>query len=147
MKKSRFYLSLNLLNILLSISTIIMAYVFWWSLHIDFVKPICLFVLCIFAKIFLLYSLFIIVEKFFPVSALTVVSEKLKNNTSDRKYALILSFVYDVVVMMYFVFSSVTPFWIEIFSFPIFWEIITLGGVCMFYITLFEIWKIQGKLK
>ncbi len=33
--------------------------------------------------------------------------------------------------------------WISLLGY----EIITLGGVCMFYITLLGLWKIQGKLE
>ena len=33
--------------------------------------------------------------------------------------------------------------WISLLGY----EIITLGGVLMFYIALFGLWKIQGKLK
>ena len=43
-------------------------------------------------------------------------------------------------------FFSIKEYRFEWAYIPVY-EIMTLGGVCMFYITLFGLWKIQGKLE
>jgi len=111
------------------------------------IAPNCVILLCILAKIFLLYILFSTFEKFYPHSTLSKVAEELKTNSSSRKSALLLSFGYDTVIMLCcLLFSLLKGYRFEWISIPAY-EIITLGGVCMFYVTLFVIWKIQNQLK
>ena len=148
MKKYKFYLCLNVLNILLCICMFGMFLIFFITCYIapNWIAPCCLIVLYILIKIFLLHILFVNVEKFFPYSILNKIAIELKTNVNNRKFALLLVLGYDVVIMLYFAF----PLFKEadfgsLLFFPILWEIYTLGGVCMFYISLFLIWKIQDK--
>ena len=154
MKNFNFYFYLNLFNILLVIFMFGMFLIFFitcyvspnWICYIspNWILPSCFILLCILAKIFLLYLLFITFEKFFPNSELIKVAEELKTNSTRRKYSLLLSFGYDTIIMLCFALHDMIGYrfeWISLLGY----EIITLGGVCMFYITLFGLWKIQDK--
>ena len=104
-------------------------------------------ILSILVKIILLYVLFNTFEKFFPNFTLSKVAIELKTNINSRKSTLLLAFTYDVVIMLYCIlFFSIKEYLFEWAYIPVY-EIMTLGGVCMFYITLFGLWKIQGKLE
>lgn len=148
MNKLDFYVSLNLINILLCICMFGMFLIFFITCYIasNWLAPCCLIVLYIITKIFLLHILFINVEKFFPDSILSKMARELKTNINNRKFVLLLALCYDAVVALYFAFPLLlkSDFGSLLF-FPILWEIYTLGGVCMFYISLFFIWKIQDK--
>ncbi len=148
MKKDNFYVCLNLLNILLCICMFGMFLIFFITCYIapNWMAPCCLIVLYIITKIFLLHILFVNVAKFFPNSELIKVAEELKTNSTRRKYSLLLALCYDAAVALYFAFPLfLKPDYGSLLFFPILWEIYTLGGVCMFYISLFFIWKIQDK--
>ena len=148
MKKFDFYLWLNVLNILLCICTYLILLVFFVILCIaenSFI-PICLICLSIFAKIIFLYVIFNIFEKSFPNSELIRVADELKTSPTLRMHSLLLAFGYDALIMLCFALHDMIEYrfeWISLLGY----EIITLGGVCMFYITLFGLWKIQGKLE
>lgn len=149
MKKVDFYLCLNVLNILLCLCTYITFLVFFIVAFFapNDVIPICFILLCIFAKFFLLYLFFGTFKKFFPHSIFNKVMKELKSNKSNRKSALLLSFTYDAVIMLCdLLFFYIKDYHLEWAYIPIY-EILTLGGICMFYISLFGIWKIQDKLK
>ena len=139
MKKDDFYLCLNVLNILLCLCTYLTLLVFFviFSIAENSFIPICLIFLSILVKIILLYVLFNTFEKFFPNFTLSKVAIELKTNINSRKSTLLLAFTYDVVIMLY-------EYRFEWAYIPVY-EIITLGGVCMFYITLFGLWKIKDK--
>ena len=112
----------------------------------NWILPSCFILLCILAKIFLLYLLFVTFEKFFPNSELIKVAEELKTNKNIRKPVLLLALGYDVVIILCFAFPLLKEAHFgSLLFFPILWEIYTLGGICMFYISLFFIWKIQDK--
>ena len=85
--------------------------------------------------IILLYVLFNTFEKFFPNFTLSKVAIELKTNINSRKSTLLLAFTYDMVIMLYCIlFFSIKEYRFEWAYIPVY-EIITLGGVCMFYIT------------
>lgn len=110
------------------------------------IAPICFILLCILIKIFLLYILFSTFERFYPHSTESKIAKELKANKSSRKPALLLAFTYDLVIMLCCLLFSIIKYrleWVYILAY----EIFTLGGVCMFYISLFGIWKIQDTLK
>ena len=72
---------------------------------------------------------------------------ELKTNKNIRK-SVLLAFYYDAVTILFFAFPLLKEAHFgSLLFFPILWEIYTLGGICMFYISLFLIWKIQGKLE
>ncbi len=147
MKKDDFYLCLNILNILLCLCTYLTLLVFFviFSIAENSFIPICLIFLSILIKIILLYVLFNTFEKFFPNFTLSKVAIELKTNINSRKSTLLLAFVYDVVIMLYCIlFFSIKEYRFEWAYIPVY-EIITFGGICMFYISLFLIWKIQDK--
>ncbi len=74
--------------------------------------------------------------------------KELKTNKNIRKSVLLLAFYYDAVIILFFAFPLLKEAHFgSLLFFPILWEIYTLGGVLMFYIGLFVLWKIQGKLK
>ena len=130
MKKDDFYLCLNVLNILLCLCTYLTLLVFFviFSIAENSFIPICLIFLSILVK-------------------LSKVAIELKTNINSRKSTLLLAFTYDVVIMLYCIlFFSIKEYRFEWAYIPVY-EIMTLGGVCMFYITLFGLWKIQGKLE
>ena len=146
MKNFNFYFYLNLFNILLVIFMFGMFLIFFITCYVspNWILPSCFILLCILAKIFLLYLLFVTFEKFFSNSELIKVAEELKTNSTRRKYSLLLSFGYDTIIMLCFALHDMIEYrfeWISLLCY----EIITLGGVLMFYITLFGLWKIQDK--
>lgn len=150
MNKDDFYLCLNGLNILLFICLTVAAFVVFITLAIaqDFVVPICLILLFLLAKIFLLYLLFKPFERF-PYSMLGKVAKELKINRSSRKSALLLAFVYDVIIMLcsILLYAENETYISDWTGDILVYEIGTFGGICAFYISLFCIWKIQDKLK
>ena len=148
MKKDDFYVCLNLLNILLCICMFGMFLIFFITCYIapNWIAPCCLIVLYIITKIFLLHILFVNVAKFFPNSELIKVAKELKTNSTCRKYSLLLAFGYDVFIMLCFALHDIIEYRFECISL-LAYEIITLGGVFVFYVALFAIWKIQDKLK
>ena len=148
MKKDDFYVCLNLLNISLCIFMFVMFFVFFMACYIspNGIAPCCLIVSYILIKIFLLYILFVNVAKFFTNSELIKVAEELKTNSTRRKSSLLLALCYDAAVALCFAFPLLKEaHFRSLLFFPILWEIYTLGGICMFYISLFLIWKIQNK--
>ncbi len=149
MKKDDLSSCLHILNILLFIYSFGMYFVFFIIAYFAPNDIILKFfvLLCIFAKIFLLYVLFSTFQKFYPHSIESQIAKELNNNKSSRKSAMLLAFVYDAVIMLCCIlFFSLKEYHFEWVYIPVY-EIITLGGVCMFYIALFSIWKIQDKLK
>lgn len=149
MKKDDFNSCFHILNILLFIYSLGIYFVFFIIAYLapNYIIPKCFVLLCIFAKIFLLYVLFSIFEKFYPYSTESKMAKELKNNKSSRKSTLLLAFAYDAVIMLFcLLFFSLKEYHFE-WVYILVYEIITLGGVCMFYISLFGIWKIQDKLK
>lgn len=147
MNKDDLYLCLNGLNILLFLCLNGATFVVFITLAIaqDFVVPICLILLFLLAKIFLLYLLFKPFERF-PYSMLGKVAKELKINRSSRKSALLLAFVYDVIIMLcYILLYEQKAYLSDWIGSILVYEICTFGGICMFYISLFCIWKIQDK--
>ena len=143
MKNLDFYICLNVLNIALSIITVIMLIAFW---NTEETNPFCLFILLIIIKLLLLPILFNFTKKFFKNSLLNKVEEKLKVETKNKKLTLLLALGYDIISIL---FLSLPLFketdLITVLYFPIFWGIFTFGGICMFYIGLFLYWKIRNK--
>ena len=149
MKKDDFYVCLNVLNILLCICTYLTLLVFFviFSIAENSFIPVCLIFLSIFVKIILLYVLFNTFEKYFPNFTLSKVAIELRTNINSRKLTLLLAFTYDVVIMLYCIlFFSIKAYRFEWAYIPVY-EIMTFGGIWMFYTALFTIWKIQGKSK
>ena len=147
MKKCDFYLCLNALNILLlpCMSGLFLAFFITCYFAQSFIAPICMILVCIIVKIFLLYLLFGFCQKKFPKSTMYKVLNELKQNPSSRKSALLLSFGYDVMIIFSFALWQIKEFCFE-WSSVLAYEIFTLGGVFMFYVSLFCVWKIQDKL-
>lgn len=149
MKKDDMNSYLHIFNILLLVYSFGMYFVFLIIAYFspNDIIPKCFVLLCMLAKIFLLYILFSIFDKFYPYSTVSKVVKELKDNKSSRKSALLLAFAYDAVIMLYcLLFFSLKEYrleWVYILAY----EIFTLGGICMFYISLFGIWKIQDRLK
>lgn len=151
MNKYIFYLYLNILNTIFCVYTIATILILWIVLCMSTngIAPICLFALLITIKFLFLSVLFNIAKKNFPNSILNKVIKELKVNQNSRKSTLLLAFAYDAVIFLFLslpLLKKETGFISLLFS-PIFWEIFTFGGVCMFYIALFSIWKIQDKLR
>lgn len=148
MKKFDFYLYLNLFNILLCLCTYLVLFIFFviFSIAENSFIPICLIFLSILVKIILLYVLFNTFEKSFPNSELIRVADELKTSPTLRMHSLLLAFGYDALIMLCFALHDIIEYrfeWLSLLAY----EILTLGGVCMFYVALFAIWKFQGKLK
>lgn len=149
MKKDDLNSSLHILNILLCLTMYITFLVFFIIACSapNSILPICFILLCIITKIFLLYVLFSTFEKFYPYSTTSKIAKELKDNKSSRKSTLLLAFTYDAVIILCdLLYFSLKDYHFEWAYIPVY-EIISLGGVCMFYISLFGIWKIQDKLK
>ena len=143
MKKSSFYLNLGILNLGLCLSVIVSAFIFLTCFHSPskgFFVDSCLLI-GLFVKIFFLQVLFGIVEKKFPDSGLSKLAESIKISVSSRKYALISSLIFDVIMVCCILVKSGS------FISVIIYLILTLGGVSLFYISLFMVWMFQGKLK
>ena len=149
MKKTDLYLYLNILNIIFAFYVVAMAFILFITLAIapNAIMPACMFLLCIIIKFLLLPILFRIYEKKFPISILNKMQNELKTNKNIRK-SVLLVFYYDAVTILFFAFPLLKEAHFgSLLFFPILWEIYTLGGVLMFYMGLFGLWKIQGKLE
>lgn len=148
MKKFDFYFYINLFNILLIIFMFGMFLVFFITCYIspNWILPICFILLYLLAKIFILYLLFVIFVRIFSNSELIKVADELKTYPTLRKNSILLAFGYDVLIMLCFALHGIIEYRFEWASF-LAYEILTFGGVWMFYVALFTIWKIQGKLK
>ncbi|MGN0031737.1 MAG: hypothetical protein ACI37Q_07270 [Candidatus Gastranaerophilaceae bacterium] len=149
MKKFHLNLYLFILNLLLFLCIFIISLAWFVVACIapNAILPNCLTFLGIFLKIFLLFIFFSLFEKFYPQSTISKIANDLKSNKSSRKSALLLAFGCDAVIMFgEVVFFSMKSYRIE-WLYTIGYEMISLGGVCMFYILLFGIWKIQDKIK
>ena len=155
MKKKDFYLSLNLLNIILvvyifaaGVSFAIMGYALQ-----NIIIQIGIYILFLIIKLSVLPVLFRFEmskqkSEVSQISYLTELAQELKNNSNSRKPVLLLSFGYDVVILLCFLlifFKDLHAIGDLLFTL-IFYVFITFGGVCMFYISLFCVWKIQDKL-
>ena len=148
MKKFDFYFYLNLFNILLVIFMFGMFLVFFITCYIsqNWIFPICFILLYLLAKIFILYLLFVTFVKVFSNSELIRVADELKTSPTLRKNSILLAFGYDALIMLCFALHDIIEYrfeWTSLLSY----EIITFGGILMFYVALFTIWKFQGKLK
>ena len=148
MKKFDFYFYLNLFNLLLVIFMFGMFLVFFITCYVsqNWILPICFILLYLLAKIFILYLLFVIFVKIFPNSELIRVAVELKTDPTLRKNSILLAFSYDAIIMLCFALRDIIEYrfeWASLLAY----EILTFGGVWMFYVALFTIWKIQGKLK
>ena len=148
MKKFDFYFYLNLFNILLVIFMFGMFLVFFITCYIsqNWILPICFILLYLLVKVFILYLLFVTLVKVFPNSELNSVTGELKTSPILRKNSILLAFGYDALIMLCFALHDIIEYrfeWASLLAY----EIITLGGVWMFYVALFTIWKFQDKLK
>ena len=148
MKKIDLYLYLNILNILLVICMFGMFLIYFVLICVaeNWIFPNCFMFLSIFVKIFLLYILFNTFEKSFPNVTFSKIAIELKNNINSRKLTLLLAFTYDALIMLCLALHDIIEYRFEWISLVVY-AVITLGGVGMFYIALFTIWKFQGKLK
>ena len=102
MKKDDLNSSLHILNILLFIYSFGMYFVFFIIAYFspNDIIPKCFVLLCMLAKIVLLYILFSTFEKFYPYSTESKIVKELKDNKSSRKSALLLAFAYDAVIIL-----------------------------------------------
>lgn len=145
MKKRDFYLCLNLLNIIFSIYIIEMVLILWevFCMAENGIIVIGLYALFITIKIFFLPILFHFVKN----KHLNELAEELKNNPNSRKLAQLLYLSYDMVLLLFILLPlfKQASFLSLLFG-VIFWEIFTFGGIYMFYVPLFEMWKKQNKL-
>ena len=148
MKKTDFYLYLNILNIVFTFYVVAMAFILFITLAMapNMIIPACMFLIYIIIKFLFFFILFKIYEKIFPLSILNKVQKELKTDPTLRKNSILLAFSYDGIIMLCFALRDIIEYrfeWASSFAY----EILTFGGVWMFYVALFTIWKIQGKLK
>lgn len=148
MKKTDFYLYLNILNIIFTFFVVVMAFILFITLAMapNMIIPACMFLIYIIIKFLFFFILFKIYEKIFPLSILNKVQKELKTDPTLRKNSILLAFSYDAIIMLCFALRDIIEYrfeWASLLAY----EILTFGGVWMFYVALFTIWKIQGKLK
>ncbi len=148
MKKTDFYLYLNILNIIFTFFVVAMAFILFITLAMapNMIIPACMFLIYIIIKFLFFFILFKIYEKIFPLSILNKVQKELKTDPTLRKNSILLAFSYDAIIMLCFALRDIIEYrfeWASLLAY----EILTFGGVWMFYVALFTIWKIQGKLK
>lgn len=148
MKKTDFYLYLNILNIIFTFFVVAMAFILFITLTMapNMIIPACMFLIYIIIKFLFFFILFKIYEKIFPLSILNKVQKELKTDPTLRKNSILLAFSYDAIIMLCFALRDIIEYrfeWASLLAY----EILTFGGVWMFYVALFTIWKIQGKLK
>lgn len=148
MKKTDFYLYLNILNIIFTFFVVAMAFILFITLAMapNMIIPACMFLIYIIIKFLFFFILFKIYEKNFPLSILNKVQKELKTDPTLRKNSILLAFSYDAIIMLCFALRDIIEYRFEWASLLVY-EILTFGGVWMFYVALFTIWKIQGKLK
>lgn len=149
MTKKSFYITLNIMNVLFFAYMYVMIVVCYIVFSIDnaWIASNCLILSIIFIKIFLLYILFTIFTKYFPNSILSKIAKELKSNKIARKESLLLAFTYDVVII-----SICIVYFMFLYSnfellYSVAYEILTVGGVLMFYLSTFCLWKIEDKIK
>ena len=165
MTKKSFYLTLNILNVLLCVYMYAMFFVCFIFLCMDCIDEKCIFSLSviwsiIIIKFFVLYILFKLIKKYFPDFVLNKVAENLKADKTARKRALLLAIAYDLPIMFLFAFNATIDKnladmfyifkWDYLFDFIYFafgYEVISVGGVLTFYLSTFCLWKIEDKIK
>lgn len=148
MKKTDFYLYLNILNIIFTFFVVAMAFILFITLAMapNMIIPACMFLIYIIIKFLFFFILFKIYEKIFPLSILNKIQKELKTDPTLRKNSILLAFSYDAIIILCFALRDIIEYrfeWASLLAY----EILTFGGVWMFYVALFTIWKIQGKLK
>ena len=132
---------LNILNIVFAFYVVAMAFILFITLAMapNMIIPACTFLICIIIKFLFFFILFKIYEKKFPLSILNKVQKKLKTNKNLRKSVLLLAFYYDAVIILFFSFPLLKETHLgSLLFFPILWEILTFGGVWMFYVARSE---------
>lgn len=139
---------LNILNIIFTFFVVAMAFILFITLAMapNMIIPACMFLIYIIIKFLFFFILFKIYEKIFPLSILNKVQKELKTDPTLRKNSILLAFSYDAIIMLCFALRDIIEYrfeWASLLAY----EILTFGGVWMFYVALFTIWKIQGKLK
>ena len=160
MTKKSFYLTLNIMNVLLCAYLYVMIVSYILLTLDDGVLGLKVVFSTILIKIFLLYILFKLIKKFFPNFVLSKIAEELKTNNLAKEKALLLAFIYDVTLILLNTFIvtnnnsffdwSYTSKWDNFSNFNCFvitYEILTFGGILMFYLSAFCLWKIEDKIK
>ena len=151
MTKKSFYLTLNILNVLLWVikATSLFCIIVIYADIIETIIPKYVMLSFIFCEIFFLYILFAIFEKYFPNSIFNKIKIELKTCNRNKIYALLLAFCYDFIIffgpLMFPNFLN--RYFIEILILiTLFWQYL-LGGILMFYLSTFVLWKIEDKIK
>ena len=151
MTKKSFYLTLNIINILLYLCKFIMLLLYFITCYfsINSFLPNCLILLFIFFEIFFMYILFAIFEKYFPNSIFNKIKIELKTCNRNKIYALLLAYCYDFIFALFLsiYYCTFEINFINILLYLILLEIYTLGGILIFYLSTFCLWKIEDKIK
>lgn len=151
MKNLYFYLSLNginIFNMLFSICTLVLLSHFYinnyYTEHLT-LPVICLCIL-VFLKIFSLNIIFNFFEKFFPKSLLGQTAKELKKNLNERKFAMKLALVYDIILMLCLILITSKDFPSASATF-ITYEFTTLGGVYFCFIFHYFLYGKSKRIK
>ncbi len=148
MSNIKFYIILNLVNVLLIIYLFGMISMMYYLLfNKDSIFFIIIPILNIPIKFFLLFMIFKIVERFFQKSFMVKFINKIKNDSIKRKQIINLSIIYDFGSIIFILFLISNNNIIMNLTIPIFWELITFGGVLVFYKCLFHNLDVNGQLK
>ena len=156
MTKKSFYLTLNIMNILFCLYMYAMLYSYLFLTLDNWRFGFSVFFSVILMRFFIFYLLIKLIKKYFPNFVLSKITDELKTNNLAKEKSLVLAFAYDVVIMILFVvFFSVTEHldgWnnhSKFFNFyyALGYEIFTIDGVLMFYLSTFCLWKIEDKIK
>ena len=153
MTKKSFYLTLNIINILLCVYMYYVLAIFYLVFSIDNggLIIICTILTTIFIKIFLLYILFKILKKCFTKFAFSKIVKELKTVKNAKKRSLLLALSYDIAIMILFIGIPPRGNMLD-FSYNILprieaYEILSIGGVLIFYLSTFCLWIIEDKIK
>lgn len=152
MKKISFYIILNVINLFLfwymyeSLELCILLLANDTSSKLSLLG-LCIYLLYILSKIILLPLIFAILGSIIKLSIIRTCVYELKNNKQSRNFAILNAFVYDILIIIFLILGTIKDLYFETIAIPFFYELTTMGGICLFYILLFLIWKYQGKLK
>lgn len=144
MKMVKFYLILNIINLILSGY---MCGCFILSIKMidsdnssTALTGFGIYILFVVSKFVLLPIFFGIINFVFKNSFITLFTENLKTNEHLQDKALINAIVYDALINLCLVICLESSFF-GLLIIPFFYELITWGGILIFYVMLIISWK------
>ena len=93
--------------------------------------------------------MFVILKKYQPNFIFYKFIMELKTNKRNQLNTLFLAFCYDIIIALFLsiYYHTFEINFVGLLIYLILWEIFTLGGILIFYLSTFCLWKIEDKIK